>query len=312
MALLAEYALTPDVFDATSYTNDEVCGLHLQALKDVLLDDGLVRNLRDGEWARLFSGDHRPWHRRAKELLRKFVTNRRLVTCPCHIDRDPTTDHEWCDEALASHRARNLAGIIVTDSIAAAYDSERVVASVHRLTAAPWWTGRSPSLRLPRNITGYLEALDLVLRHANSIVFIDPHIDPSLPRYQDFKTLVQAAGNRLPRPRIEIHRVCYFGSGPNRSILSVGQLETTFRGELSALLSSSGLSAEVFIWDDFHDRYLISDLVGILVPNGFDTTRAANARTTWTRLGRGDRDDVQREFDPASGRHTLRRRFSVP
>ena len=50
MALLAEYALTPGVFDVTAYTSEEVYGLHLQALKDVLLHEGLVRNLRSGEW----------------------------------------------------------------------------------------------------------------------------------------------------------------------------------------------------------------------------------------------------------------------
>ncbi len=48
------------------------------------------------------------------------------------------------------------------------------------------------------------------------------------------------------------------------------------------------------------------------VQNGFDTTTAPNAQTTWTRLGRRDRDDIQREFDPASNRHTLRARFRIP
>ena len=33
MALLSEYAITPDVFDVGSYSSEEVCGLHLQALK---------------------------------------------------------------------------------------------------------------------------------------------------------------------------------------------------------------------------------------------------------------------------------------
>ena len=42
MALLAEYALTPGVFDVTAYSSEEVCGLHLQTLKDVLLHEGCV------------------------------------------------------------------------------------------------------------------------------------------------------------------------------------------------------------------------------------------------------------------------------
>jgi hypothetical protein len=77
-------------------------------------------------------------------------------------------------------------------------------------------------------------------------------------------------------------------------------------------MRSASISAEVFIWDDFHDRYLISDLIGVSLPYGFDTTTDESSFTTWTRLGRHDRDDIQREFDPASGRHALRHRFRVP
>ena len=74
-------------------------------------------------------------------------------------------------------------------------------------------------------------------------------------------------------------------------------------------LRAAGLKAEVFVWDDFHDRYLISNLVGISLPNGFDTNRNPNSVTSWTRLSRADSDDVLREFDPVSRRHTLRASF---
>ena len=85
-----------------------------------------------------------------------------------------------------------------------------------------------------------------------------------------------------------------------------------FGGELAERLRAAGLQAEVFVWDDFHDRYLISNLAGVSLPNGFDTTNNSNDTTTWSRLGRDERDDVQREFDPASQRHVLRDRFTVP
>jgi hypothetical protein len=85
-----------------------------------------------------------------------------------------------------------------------------------------------------------------------------------------------------------------------------------FRHNLTGPLTLANLSVQVFVWDDFHDRYLISNIVGISVPNGFDTTTAHNAKTTWTRLGRVDRDDVQREFDPPSGRHKLHHKFTLP
>ena len=312
MGLLAEYALTPDVFDMSCYSNEDVCDLRLQAIKDVLLNAGLVRNMRDGQWARLFLEEYRPWHRRGKELLRKLVLQKRLVPHAPALADSPITDADWCEEALATHRVTALSGIIISNAIEEKYRSNRMVVSIEKLTGTAWWTGQSTSMRLLRNLENYKEALRLVLRHANSIMFIDPHIDLELQRYKDFIPLLQCAGGRSPRPQIEIHRVCYKGSGVNRQILDLDELEASFRDTLTQAIETSGLSVEIYIWDDFHDRYVISNLIGISVPNGFDTTSAPNSITTWTRLGRNDRDDIQREFDPASKRHKLKRQFMIP
>ena len=86
------------------------------------------------------------------------------------------------------------------------------------------------------------------------------------------------------------------------------QSRLTLAGDLHEV----GLRMEVLVWDHFHDRYLISNLVGISLPNGFDTSLDSADVTTWTRLGRDARDDVQREFDVASHRHRLKGRFVVP
>src|SRR5262249_134186 len=130
-------------------------------------------------------------------------------------------------------------------------------------------------------------------------------------RYREFRQVLASAGGRTPAPLIEIHRVCYEGSGPGRQLLNLAELERAFRDALTAPLRGAGLAAEGFVWDDFHDRSLLSNLMGISMANGFDTTTNQNDITTWNRLGRTDRDDVQREFDPASARHTLQRRFLV-
>ena len=103
MTLLAEYALTPDVFDSTSYSNTEVSNIHLQYLKEVLLNEALVRNLRNGTWLTLFSGDHRSWNLRGKELLQRLITQKRLRVYPSCLANDPITDCEWCQEAITSH-----------------------------------------------------------------------------------------------------------------------------------------------------------------------------------------------------------------
>ncbi len=55
------------------------------------------------------------------------------------------------------------------------------------------------------------------------------------------------------------------------------------------------LNIKVFIWDEFHDRYLISNLMGVSVPYGFDTTKKSEA-TRWSMLTPQDADDVRQEF----------------
>ncbi len=313
MSLLAEYAITPDVFDTTSYSNEEVCGLHLHTIREVMMNEGLVRDLRAGQWRELFAKNSRPWHRRAREIVRKLVTQSRLIEFPAVLSPVPTNDQGWCAEVLAGHQQNALAGgVIVTQTVKNAYPREPLVERIDRLSGAGWWTNRSPSVRLDRKIDDYRQQLGPILRCANSLQFIDPHLYPGQRGYRNLADLITCAGRRSPAPLIEFHRVCYEGWGPNMQILDYGELERIFRSALATRLQAVGLSARVFIWDDFHDRYLISNLIGISLPNGFDTTNRPNDMTTWTRLGRTHRDEIQREFEEASRRHVLRHEFTIP
>lgn len=311
--LLRDYAITPDVFDVTSYTSEEVCGLHLERLREVMLTEGLVRDLRDGEWGRLFSGDARQWNRRGKELVKKLATQSRLVPYLASSVVPPVDDCAWCAEAIATHGVRQFdGGVIVTERVKAAYEREDIVARIDRLSATPWWAGRSPSVRLPRTLVAYSGHLAPVLRYANAILFIDPYLDPARRGYRDFPQLLAMAGGRAPAPRIEIHRVCWEESSDKRLLPAFqARIEAAFRQALEAVAQTAGLRVEIFLWDDFHSRHVISDLIGVLMENGFDQTSDPRAVTTWTRLGRSDRDDVWREFEPASGRHALRHRFTL-
>lgn len=299
MALLAEYALTPDVFDLTAYSSEEVCGVHLQLLKEVLLHEGLVRDLRNGDWAKVFEDPVRPLHQKAKELLKKLRTQHRTVLVEATQPKPPQTDAEWCLEALGSHASRPLAGVIATDATAALHPGNAMVSSVSNLANAPWWAARSPSLRLGRTLADYNAALASVLSHANSLIFIDPFIDPTdHHQYGDLMRILTNLQARSVKPLIEIHRVAWYGDSQDKRP-RVKEVVAALQPSLQSIAKRAGVSVEVFLWDDFHDRYLITDLIGISLPYGFGTTRAPDARTTWTRLGRNDRDSVQRDYDPA-------------
>ncbi|GIW41856.1 MAG: hypothetical protein KatS3mg076_2433 [Candidatus Binatia bacterium] len=312
--LLRDYAITPDVFDETSYPHPTTCDAELRNLKDVLLSEGLVRDLRNGEWSRLFVDNTRPWHRRGKELLKKLVQQKRVFPIEPSRPSWPSDDVAWCSEAVATHGVLPFTGgIVVTERVKTAFPGEDLVERIDRLGSARWWAGRSSSVRVRRDIEDYLEQLAPVLRRANSLMFIDPHLDPEKPRYGGFVRLLEAAGRRDPAPVIEIHRVCFEGPPRDRTFPMDGDpqyFRQRFRRPLEARIRAVGLRVEVFVWDDFHDRHLITNLIGIHMSDGFDTSKGRNL-TTWSRLGRDARDHIQREFDPRSGHHALRDRFTI-
>ena len=172
MALLADYAITPDVFDVMSYPNEEVCEARLELIREPLLTEGLVRDIRDGEWRKLIENPARAWHRRGKELIRKLATQGRLVQFSSALPNPPVDDQGWCAEALESHRVREFAGgIIVTEAVKNAYFHEPLVSRIDRLGNARWWAARSPSVTLTRSPQDYQQHLDPILRCANSLMF---------------------------------------------------------------------------------------------------------------------------------------------
>ncbi len=174
MPLLADYAITPDVFDVSSYTTAEECAARLDTIREAMLTEGLVRNLRGGRWSTLFSSDDRPWHRRGTELVKKLEKQGRLVRYDSELSDAPARDRHWCTEALATHvRQPFSGGVIVTDSVKTERPEEGLVARIDRLAGAPWWKARSPSVRLKRTSADYETQLDLVLRWSNSLIFIE-------------------------------------------------------------------------------------------------------------------------------------------
>ncbi len=298
MALLSEYAVTPDVFKSACYNSRDLWEAQIRQLQQTFLTEGLVRDLRNGEWQQFLSGN--AWDRLVRNFLKNLNINGRLVPSNPELSHTPQTDREWCNEALASHDTTPLNGIIVSDAIERTYRKKSRVSSVNKLLFpnVEWWSPADSSLRLNRTIQDYKDALELIFRHAKSIMFIDPYIYPAQSNYADFVQLLEAAGNRppqSPRPLIEIHsKIRNIPKKNKEETLRI--MENTFRNKFGPILLQSNLEVKIFIWDDFHDRYLISDLVGIQMSNGFDTSTGP-LQTIWSRIGRTDREDVERDFN---------------
>lgn len=309
MPLLSDYAITPDVFDVASYPSaskepsEEICRLQLRAIRDVLTTKGLVRSLHSDKWFEELMGSDKTC-RWGKELLKKLKHSGRLISCP-GSEKYPDNNFEWCEEALAAHDREHMnGGVIVTGDVKSKkeYESNDKVQKIDRLDKSSWWPkSDQTSIRLRRNLSDYKKNLDLVLRYSKSLTFIDPYLFP--PGNPNLAKLLEVAGNRNPSPEIEIHCTLK-GSKKNGEVLDLGNFKRMFRTELNKVLSNLGLSAKVFVWHDFHDRFLISNLIGISLPIGFDTSHPKKT-TTWTLLSREDRESVQREFLKNSKQHKL-------
>lgn len=242
--------------------------------------------------------------------LRKLKNGNRLLPADPCATTAPADAVAWCNEALTSHATEPLNGIICANATKQRFSQHHEIASIEKLTSTSWWRTGSTSAVLDRKTADYIIALSRVLRQANSLMFADPYLDPSESSFRDFYKLLLPLSDRNPAPRIEIHRTCYKGTGRNRVFPAESDWKNAFRS-LHEVLQGANLSVEVFLWSEFHDRHLITDVVGIHAGAGFDTTSKPQDLTTWACLSREDRDKIQRLFDPAARPDALRHRFAI-
>jgi hypothetical protein len=309
--MLLDLAVLPEVFDESAYSAPGLCGHFLKVLMPVLFEDAVVRDLRNGGWSQWMRKSAGKCHHTTAEIVETLAKQQRLGLFPPVLEVEPEESSEWCYEALATHEKAALNAIICGNGVAADFENDKLVQPLEKVHESDWYNNRGRSVRLHRQSADYLKTLLVPMRWCNSAMFIDPHLDPSRPGYKEFYQLLEMARNRQVKPQIEMHRCLPFvGNGPDRRPLSRGEIETLF-APLSTILDGAGLKAEVFIWDTMHDRYLITNQIGIALLNGFDISQDVNEVTTWTRLSAKDREDIQREFDPSCNRHQLRWCFDI-
>jgi len=297
--MLDEYALVPDIFDQAAYSNPAFIEMCLPHLKEPILQEALVRDLCDGGWSQYCLQNSGSLHRLCKEILKKLVQNNRLRRFPRQGISDPANAKDWCQEGVSSISVTEpLTGIIASNATKLGFPANEV-ASIEKLTGTPWWQSRSPSVTVDRKTAEYLRVLHRALLQANSLMFIDPNLDPDSHNYREFGQLLAPLASRAIKPRIEIHRSFCKGDGKARTFPTQADWESSYAA-LGRELRALGIQADVFGWDDFHERYLIADVVGISVPAGFDVTGKQDDWSTWGRLGRDDKDKIQRLFDPAA------------
>jgi hypothetical protein len=304
--MIAEFAIIPDVFECASYPSPELAEVYLERLLDACRTDAIVRDLFDGRWSSYFKQNFERWHPATKEIIETFAKEGRLRSSPQILPNFPEENADWCHEAFASKKSP-LDMIVAADAKKLGYEDDPSITLVAKIHKTVWWQNRSPSVAVLRHTDDYLKTLRPVLKRANAFMFIDPHIDEREPNYAEFCHIFRDIKQQTSAyvPRIEIHF-------SQKNDLSRSEWEKRVQ-KTSEALKKSKLKAEVFVWPvNFHDRYLVTDIIGISLPYGFDIdTKGLNGETIWTKLGRKDREKIELNFEPNTGRYGEVRRFQI-
>ncbi|MEI8102816.1 MAG: hypothetical protein WCG61_04730 [Chlorobium sp.] len=314
MPLLSEYAITPGIFEKASFASESFAEIRFEHLQELLFDDGLVRNLYGGYWLELFNEQRNDLHSCGKNFLKALRTRKRFVDFVPVGERQPISDADWCKESLFSHHESRLNGIVTSQQTARVYgNGQPLITSVDKLTNSEWWKERREtrgSMPVERTTVSYLEQMKPFLAGANSLMFIDANLDPKKGSYREFYKMLEPLENRREMPLIEIHRTIY-ERNPARQNISIDEWRKRFcdcDSDFTKVIKRLGLEAKVFLWDKMHDRYLITNLMGVSVPNGFDI---GGLPTIWSTISRKSSDVLQREFDPNGRQHKMEGSFRI-
>lgn len=305
--MLREFAFSPDVFFPEAFgvkaANGEFVAaenhghLALAALWKGIERFGVIRDLAAGGWGKTLEVRREDLHARSRELLRKLRLDGRIVSAAAQSASAPTDEIGWLVEALASHKTDpEIAQFFGTDDFCGslrAADYQQLPKGISKIPFCSPFSGGGCSIKVERNVAAYISALRPLIKYSRSLMFIDPYLDLLAANYQDFLSLLKEIASINPGVEVELHRQIKPAHG--EQLVSAAIWKQRFSQAIASDQSLKNLKINIFIWDEFHDRYLISNLMGISVPYGFDTTKK-NEATRWSMLSPHDADDVRQEF----------------
>jgi hypothetical protein len=314
--LFYEYAITPDVFHGDYISGDKRLEIILPELLKGICDNGMIANLNKDSWFKVIMNDCLPtimtpdFKKKLIFYLNMLQDRHRLVRHPKSTHGNPSTDIEWFKLALESHERIKFDGIIASWSVLSTCGAacEDFLDTLYVLDSAKW-NGRRRTLTLNSSEPYYRPVLDPILRHAKSLIIVDPYFSPHVQKYKNFlniciKQMGSRGASRLSG-RIHIHT-----GDPNEDINhreSVDERLNAWERCIKGLAPASiPHKIQIFIrkkWTRgkrFHDRFILTDQCCVDIPMGTDTYDESTPNsTTWALLDYEDMQKKAEEIDPA-------------
>lgn len=298
LPVLYEFAMTPDLFDASvAHTNGSAGVILVQLLRGIG-ENGLLANLNKDRWLQHITAIRATTlsavlRDKVFTCLKMLHDRHRLVRHPRCTAGDPQTDMEWLDSAFESHQRIPFHAIVLSQALkdACGRECNAFVEFFGSLDSAQW-NGRRRTLFLRKTDAEYRAALAPILRDAKSLALVDPWLNSQESRYFDTVTICSNAmgqrGHARLRGRIDIHAEA--GKQKPDGHSATDYLDA-WGHKLRHLIATDGHRFRVFLWeslpgsDSMHDRCILTDQCGISTQGGLDCRAHSHANSTdWNLL----------------------------
>lgn len=314
LPVLYEFAMTPDLFDASVANSDGRASIILVELLRGIAENGLLANLHKDRWLRHAKEERTTTLSPA--LKDKVLTclsvlhdRHRLVRHPKRMAGDPGNDTEWLNLAFDSHDRIPFHAIVLSQPLIEGCDRkcDALVEFFGSLDSAQWNGRRKRTLSLTKSAADYRAALAPILRHPKSLALIDPWLNSHESRYFDTVTICSNVlgqrGHTRLQGRIDIHAEAGKQKPDGRT---VADHLAAWEPKLRPLIAENGHCFRMFLWESLpgsesmHDRFILTDQCGISAPGGLDCRSHSHANSTdWSLLDDDVRIHRWAEYDPS-------------
>jgi hypothetical protein len=327
LPVLYEFAMTPDLFDASVANSDDRASIILVELLRGIAENGLLANLHKDRWLRHVT--KKRVTTLSPALKDKVLTclsvlhdRHRLVRHPKCMAGDPGNDKEWLNLAFDSHDRIPFHAIILSQALidGCGRECDALVEFFGSLDSAQWDGRRKRTLSLTKSDADYRAALTPILRHARSLALIDPYLNYHESRY--FNTVAICSnvlgqrGHARLQGRIDIHAEAGKQKPDGHTI---ADYLAGWAQKLRSLIAVDSHRFRVFLWESLpgsesmHDRFILTDQCGISVPGGLDCRSHSHAnRTDWSLLDEDVRTRRWAEYDPSVSAFKLLETVEIP
>lgn len=313
--MLYEFAMTPNLFDASVVDPDPRAGVVLVEVLKGIAENGLLANLHKDRWLRHVQEQRIStlppnFRDRILTLLNLLYDRHRLVRHPKRQAGDPATDFDWLQLALDSHNRVPFHGILLSQDLidGCEHNCDAFVEFLGALDSPQWEARRGRTRTLRKCDADYRSALAPLVRHSRVLQLVDPYLNAQETRYFNTVDLCsELMGQRVQERlagRIDIHAEA---RRQRPDGLTIEQYLDLWENKLRPLAARDHHRFRVHLWEcqaggeSMHDRFVLTDQCGISVPGGLDCRTHSHANSTdWTLLDEVSRTRRWSDYDPAT------------